>query len=315
MIGAPIAWAELWQVLKTHARDRGGQTPGPADGDNTTPVAVAAPKHKELPLHNGVTGANLPRAQRRAAAMRQAESEGTDALEETLPADDIEDKKLYFIETADGVGEGEFKVGIARVQGAARANGAIPVAWFTRKYTKSAAWGNGLALVPWMAPALAGQRIRRVGTSDEEPAHFLPVAVELTPKSVAPVGASIAGSSVRLTKRCVERLRAFLVRRRPELVVSTGALAVDVGAQSEATATAAQSAAAGQQCRPKRKRLSHKADSSTEEESCASEQEGEDESTAEGDGEECGESDGDGSGSASRDADGEDDDGDSCDED
>jgi len=166
IIGAPIAWAELWQVLKTHARDRGGQMPGPADGDITTPVAVAARKQEELPLHNGVTGGNLPRAQRRAAAMRQAESEGTDALEETLPADNIQDKKLYFIETADGVGEGEFKVGIARVQGAARANGAIPVAWFTRKYTKSAAWGNGLALVPWMAPALAGQRIRRVGTSD-----------------------------------------------------------------------------------------------------------------------------------------------------
>jgi len=95
MIGAPIAWAELWQVLKTHARDRGGQMPGPADGDITTPVAVAARKQEELPLHNGVTGGNLPRAQRRAAAMRQAESEGTDALEETLPADNIQDKKLY----------------------------------------------------------------------------------------------------------------------------------------------------------------------------------------------------------------------------
>eukprot|EP00962_Isochrysis_galbana_P040757 scaffold14805_cov121-Isochrysis_galbana.AAC.7 len=94
-------------------------------------------------------------------------------------------------------------------------DGCIPVAWFTRKCTKSTAWGNGLALVPWMAQA--GERLRRVGTSDEEPAHFLPVTVELTGKSVVPMGASIAGSSVRLTKRCVDRLRAFLVPARPNI--------------------------------------------------------------------------------------------------
>lgn len=166
----------------------------------------------------GVTGSNLPRAYRRAAAAREAESEATDALEETLPAGDIEEKGLYFIETADGAGEGEFRVGVARVQGALDANGLVPVAWYTRKHTKDAAWGSGnMALVPYMVQAC--QRLRRVGTSSEDPEHFLPVKVELTGKSVAPTAASIAGSAVKLTMRCVDRLRAYLERRRPDLIV------------------------------------------------------------------------------------------------
>lgn len=223
MNGAPISWAELWHWLKTHARSRGGeQAPGGEEEDGAAAGAAASTARpvvqRELPLLNGVTGSNLPRAYRRAAAAREAESEATDALEETLPAGDIEEKGLYFIETADGAGEGEFRVGVARVQGALDANGLVPVAWYTRKHTKDAAWGSGnMALVPYMVQAC--QRLRRVGTSSEDPEHFLPVKVELTGKSVAPTAASIAGSAVKLTMRCVDRLRAYLERRRPDLIV------------------------------------------------------------------------------------------------
>jgi hypothetical protein len=58
---------------------------------------VPRPVQKELHLHNSVTGSNFSRADRRAAASQQAESEVADALEDTLPAGDIEEKRLYYI--------------------------------------------------------------------------------------------------------------------------------------------------------------------------------------------------------------------------
>jgi hypothetical protein len=212
---------------KRHARPRGSKAAGTAavaeTGDGTAgaaagkqPRVVPRPMQKELPLHNSVTGSNFPRADRRAAPSRQAESEVADALEDTLPAGDIEERRLYFIETADNAGEGEFKVGVGRVQGPPQTSGLVPVAWqwYTRKHCRDAAWGSGMALIPYLVRA--GERARRVGTSLEDPHHFLPVAVELTGKSVPPEGASIAGSAVRLTKRCVDRVRAFIQSRRPD---------------------------------------------------------------------------------------------------
>jgi hypothetical protein len=180
-----------------------------------------------------------------------------------LPAGDIEEKCLYFIETAADAGEGEFKVGVARVQGSADANGLVPVAWYTRKHGTDAAQGgnSGPTFVPYMVQV--GQRGRRVGTSLEMPEHFLPVVVELTGKSVAPMGPTIAGSNLRLTKKCVDRLRIFFHRRRPDLIAEPAAPTAIENGSASAPAPASAAPPRGRQATRRAKANDH--DSSEEE--------------------------------------------------
>jgi hypothetical protein len=65
MDGAPIAWAELWRVLKAHGRARGQALAEESeDAGASLRRETLQPVQKELPLHNSVTGSNFPRADR-----------------------------------------------------------------------------------------------------------------------------------------------------------------------------------------------------------------------------------------------------------
>lgn len=118
---------------------------------------------------------------------------------------------LFWIELDHS--EGEMRVGLGRVTADADAPHELEepdarwVTWCERKANRRHAWGNVVAFRPAMV--FEGRR-KVVQTTQESTFSFLPVVVE-----------TCGGSTVeepKISKRCMEVLRAYLKKHRPDLL-------------------------------------------------------------------------------------------------
>lgn len=159
-----------------------------------------------LALGNGVTGIGRPRSRKVAARNVAGAREEVRAMPACAPK--VVVGELVLVGTPN-CADGEFYVSLGRVEACDDRRREARIAWFARK-GKAGAWGSSATFVPWMPK-------RRVEYSLEPYDDVLPVPVELTASSTVPAAGSIAKSRLRLSKRCVDKLRLFVALVRQDL--------------------------------------------------------------------------------------------------
>jgi hypothetical protein len=131
-----------------------------------------------------------------------------------MPAGCVKAGLVAFIELESDEACMEMRIGLGRVKKLLD-GGDVEVAWWDMCGTGGRkAWPANPTFKPWK---LRG----RVGTSTEPKRCILPVPLYLTGTQGLPdKGRSIAGSSLKLTKRCVTVLRKYCLHVRPDLRVA-----------------------------------------------------------------------------------------------
>ena len=227
--GGPLQWGEMWRALRRFPR---AHHRTPADGskddarakDETEVESDVQPREVPLALWNSVTGIERPKNERRKAVKLVTERARVDSMHLSLDLKEMKqmvkaDKRLFFIKLAHF--EGDFKVGICHID-SIEENGEVAVSWYV--WVKGSAkktrvgWGPNPRFQPYKQPGS-----RKVCKTVEDFDVFLPVPVQPTKSSKLPTEGSIANSTIRLTKQCVDQLRDFCHVRRPDLVAVTTA--------------------------------------------------------------------------------------------
>jgi hypothetical protein len=154
-------------------------------------------------LANAVIGINHPPAALQQARRAVSEVQEARELPTVMPAGCVKAGLVAFIELESDEACMEMRIGLGRVEKLLD-GGDVEVAWWDMCGTRGRkAWPANPTFKPWK---LRG----RVGTSTEPKRCILPVPLYLTGTQGLPnQGRSIAGSSLKLTKRCVTVLRKY----------------------------------------------------------------------------------------------------------
>ena len=170
---------------------------------------------------NAVTDSNYTDADRRIEMLK----DGKGYIQANI---DIREA-CFFIRLAHH--EGEFAVGLGRRTFDAAldnlAENLYEIEWYERKGKTRASWGLQPAF-RWSVGGYNNKRKPFPMTSIEQLASFVPVGVELTPKS--------SGNAPVLTKACMAALRSFMAGEAPEAEASDTEGGVVVKAKRRRTA-------------------------------------------------------------------------------
>ena len=222
--GSPINWHVCWSTLSwVFARPHQPATAAAAvtalaiagGEEGTAVVATQEPaviNERTLALAN-ITGTNAPKSTRRAAEQAEQIVQAAAALDQHLVS--VLEGGLYFVHLAEGIIEGEFKVGLARAtesksvkEGEAASQVQVKVKWYARNEwlgsKRQWEWSPGPSFKPAKVPGT-----NRMWYTPEPLSCFLPVPVQLTPAALQ----SGREETPKLLAGCVKLLRETCVTR------------------------------------------------------------------------------------------------------
>ena len=242
--GAPVAWDEMWSLFLNHAKEAGAAkdkaaaeptfsasslTPAPQPRPATLPPLPPLP----LAMVNVLTGINAPRKERDEAIREHRANVALATMPLSAPREDLRRGDLYFGELDDY--EGEFRVGLFRLEAIDDERKTAEVSWYYRKAynperpRRNHAWSDTATFHPFL------EKDKSVSKGYAFPLEaILPVQVVQTKESQkdwdgsVESARSIQDTKVRLAKECVTQLREFIKARKPHLRIDDTTLAHEV---------------------------------------------------------------------------------------
>ena len=226
--GAPVAWDDMWGLFLNHAKEAGAAkaaaeptfsasslTPAPQPRPATLPPLP-------LPMVNVLTGINAPRKERDEAIREHRANVALATMPLSAAREDLRRGDLYFGELDDF--EGEFRVGLFRLEAIDDERKTAEVSWYYRKAynperpERNHSWSDTATFHPFL------EKDKSVSKGYAFPLEaILPVQVVQTKESKrdwdgsVERARSIQDTKVRLAKECVTQLREFIKARKPEL--------------------------------------------------------------------------------------------------
>lgn len=217
--GSPFDWKSAWKALAwCHELPHKDNASSPSHAGSSASTGAAAAEDTTSKRATGsdsvvnkVTGANNRKTEK-------AKGKRDDAMllqaQRLAPKGRTGIKKhdLCFVVTPEP--DGELSVGLVRIEDlGSSSDTSVQIAWWIRKQ-RSFTWSANPIYIPYM-------RNNRVEKQVIDIESLLSVPVSLTDKSLADYTAdkpSIAGLTVKLTKACIDLLRAFVEAHRGDLM-------------------------------------------------------------------------------------------------